>query len=106
MRQYKNTYKATLVFMFDEDIEHEYECDLFPLIIKELSKEYGIDEDKLDKFLYDFDNTIEDYMEYNSDDIKEQAIDYYQDDAWEDYCNMESKADLEALIREDNLRRI
>ena len=46
MRQYKNTYEETLIFMFDEDIEHEYECDLFPLIVKELSKEYGIDENK------------------------------------------------------------
>ena len=45
-------------------------------------------------------------MEYNADEIKEMALDYYRDDAWEDYCNTESKADLEALIREDNLRRI
>lgn len=106
MRQYKNTYTKELVFMFDEDIEHVFECDLFPLIIKELSQEYGIDEEKLDKFLYDFDNTIEDYMEWSSDEIEEKALEYYRDDAWEDYCNTESKADLEDLIMEDNLRRI
>lgn len=101
-KTYSTTWKENVDFTFDNGVEFEFECDIYPLIVEQFATYYDISEraannilsqeEIYESFYYDFEDEIYSLIQTR-----------YINDAWDAYCNTEN---IQELIQDDLLQRL